>query len=57
MEMESICSNCVNRLHCIIDSSANVQRCAMYVKQPDLSQIIESIADILADKIIERLKK
>lgn len=57
MGMGSICTDCMNRFHCIIDSSANVQRCGMYEKQPDYSKLLDLIANKIADKVIEKLKK
>ena len=56
MEMGSICEDCMNRLHCMIDSSANVQRCAMYNKQPDFSKTFDKIAEKIADRVVEKLR-
>lgn len=56
MGMGSICVDCTNRFHCTIDSSANVQRCAMYNTQPDLSEVFDMIADKVAEKVVEKLK-
>ena len=56
MAMGSICEDCINRYHCIFDSSANVLKCGMYNQKPDLSELFDQIADKIADKVAEKLK-
>ena len=56
MAMGSICANCMNRFHCIIDSSVNVQRCEMYEERPDYSGLLERFADMIADRVVEKMR-
>ena len=55
--MNSICDDCMNRRTCIIDSSANIQRCFMYASESKcIAEIIDKFSEQIADKVIEKMK-
>ena len=55
--ISDICKDCLNLHSCVVDASANVVTCGQYVPlSHSISNFLDRAADILADKIIERLK-
>lgn len=55
--MISICGNCLNRFHCIIDSSADIRKCAFYAPEPNIVEISNILAERIADLVVERIKE
>lgn len=54
--MTSICDDCLKRRSCVIDSSANVQRCGMYVSESKYyEELMDKFSELIADKVVEKL--